>query len=304
MDLQQVRTFQAVVREGSFSKAAHRLFRTQPTVTMSVQALERELGVKLFDRLGRKTRLTPAGQTFLESVGPLLEQWEGLGTYVRDAVSETVSGPVRIGAGESALLYLLPGPIRRFQKRYPDVNITARNQSAEETLAMLKSGELDVGFRALATVPAGLFYRASQTFDRVVVAPKGHPILKEDRITLKGLSPHPFVMPWKGSTTRQLVERAFGKAGIPYQIGLEAGGIEIIKRYVVLGLGIGIVLEFCLTPEDKKMMAAKSVRHLFGQDSYGVVVKKGKHLTRAARALIKEIDPKFPAGGSQAASSE
>ncbi|MBI3615190.1 MAG: LysR family transcriptional regulator [Candidatus Omnitrophica bacterium] len=294
MDLQQVRAFQAVVREGSFSKAAHRLFRTQPTVTMAVQALERDLGVKLFDRLGRRTRLTPAGQTFLESVGPLLEQWEGLGSYVREAVSETVSGPVRIGAGESALLYLLPGPIRRFQKRYPEVSITARNQPAEETLAMLKSGELDFGFRALSNVPDNLFYRPSRTFDRMVIAPKGHPVFGQGRITLKVLGQYPLIMPWKGSTTRQLVERAFEEARISYQIGLEAGGIEIIKRYAALGLGIGIVLEFCLSPEDKKTIAARSVRPLFGQDSYGVVVKKGRHLTRAARALIQEIDPQFP----------
>ena len=296
MDLQQVRAFQAVAREGSFSKAARRLFRTQPAVTMAVQALERELGVRLFDRLGRRIRLTPGGSTFLESVGPLLERWEVLGTQVRDAASEAVTGPVRIGAGESALLYLLPEPIRRFRKRYPAVDITARNQPREETLAMLRTGELDFGFRAIAAVPEGLFHRLSRAFDRVAIAPRGHPLLKEERVTLKTLSPYPFVMPWKGSTTRQLVERAFQEAGIPYQIGLEAGGIEIIKRYVALGLGIGVVLEFCLTPEDRKAMAARPVRHLFGQDSYGVVVRKGRFLTRAARALIREIDPQFPVG--------
>ena len=101
-------------------------------------------------------------------------------------------------------------------------------------------------------------------------------------------------MPWKGSTTRQLVERAFDAAGLRYQIVLEAGGTEIIKRYVVLGLGIAVVLEFCLTPADRQHLAARSVRHLFGQDTYGIIVKQGRQLSRAAQALIRMIDPQFP----------
>ena len=293
MDLDQLQAFCAVAKEGSFSRAARVVFRSQPAVTARIQALEAALGTKLFDRLGRQVRLTPAGQALLHTAGPVLEQWASLPTRVQDALGGALRGPVRLGSGEAAMLYLLPEAIRAFRARHPAVEILVRNQPKEETVAMLKAGELDFGFRAMDTVPQGLLYRPSRTFDRMLIAPKGHPVLQE-RLTLKALSRYPLVMPWKNSTTRQLVERAFNVAGLRCQVVLEAGGTEIIKRYVALGLGIAVVLEFCLTSEDRKSLAARSVRHLFGQDTYGVVVKQGRQLSRAAQALIRMIDPQCP----------
>lgn len=304
MELEQIKAFLAVVRSGSFSKAARAIYRSQPAVTARIQALERELGTPLFDRLGRQVKLAAAGQALLENAGPLIEQWDGLKNRVQESIGGILRGPVRLGSGEAALLYLLPGPVRAFRKRYPQVEILVRNQPLQQTLEMLKTGELDFGFRSLAAAPPDMSFRPSRTFERVLITPRDHPILKESRITLKALSRHSLIMPWKGSTTRQLVERAFEEADLPIRIGLEAGGTEVIKRYVALGLGIAIVLEFCLKPEDRTVLGSRPVRHLFGQDTYGIVVRKGKRLSRASQLLIKEIDPKFLTKDSQAASSE
>lgn len=293
MDIEQLQTFLAVARQGSFSKAAKALYRGQPAITARIQALERELDAKLFDRLGRQVKLTPVGQALLGTVTPLLEQWASLKNQLQEALSGTIRGPVRVGSGEAALLHLLPAPIRAFRRRYPEAEVTVRNQPAEQTIVMLKAGELDFGFRSLATVPPGLFYKPSKTFDRVVIAPKSHPLGTQTRVTLKVLSQYPLIMPWKQSTTRQIVERAFDQAGLHCRVVLEAGGIEVIKRYVALGLGVGVILEFCLTPQDRKGLVVRSARHLFGQDTYGVVVRHGRQLSRAALALIREVDPKF-----------
>jgi LysR family cys regulon transcriptional activator len=170
-----------------------------------------------------------------------------------------------------------------------------RNQPREQTMEMLKSGELDFGCRAMATVPPGFYYKPWKTFERVLIAPKGHPALKVQRITLKELSQHAFIMPRRGSVTRQLVEQAFEQAGLRCEITLEAGGLEIIKRYVGLGLGIAVVLGFCLEPEDLKHLGTRPVKHLFGQEHYGILVKRGRLLSRASQTLIRQIDPKFPA---------
>jgi DNA-binding transcriptional LysR family regulator len=142
-------------------------------------------------------------------------------------------------------------------------------------------------------VPPGLSYRPSRTFERVVIAPKGHPLAKQGRLSLKVLAPHPLVMPWRQSATRQIVERAFDQAGLRCQVVLEAGGIEVIKRYVALGLGVGVVLDFCLTQADRKQLVVRPARHLFGQDRYGIVVRWGRQLSRASQTLIKAIDPQF-----------
>jgi DNA-binding transcriptional LysR family regulator len=291
----QIRAFLAVARQGSFSKAAHALFRTQPSVTMSVQALERDLGVRLFERTGRGPQLTEAGQALLDLAGPLAEQWQSLPARFKESQGGELRGPVRVGAGEGPVLYMLPKPIQAFRRRHPKAEVVVMNQSSEQTLAMLKSGELDFGLRSLPSVPQGFDYQPTMKFERVVVAPKGHPITKPSRITLKRLSEFSFVMPWKYSVSRRIIEEKLGKEGLACKVGLEAGGWEVIKRYVAIGLGIAVMPSFCIEPQVKKQLVARPVGHLFGYDTYGIVTRKGKQLSKAAKALVRELAPRvFP----------
>lgn len=260
---------------------------------MAVAKLERELGLRLFDRSRRIPALTPEGQRLTEMAKPLLQDWDNIPTRLREAFTSDIRGPVRIGAGEAAVLYLLPEPIRRFRKRHPDVEVIVRNQPVSDTLDMLRAGELDAGLRSLPSSPADLYYRPWRTFDRVLIAPKGHPVLKTKRLTLTALADHPFVMPWLHSTTRGLLERAFQEHGLRYRVVVEAGGWEVIKHYVAFGLGIAVVSACCLRPEDTRRLGIRSLRHLFPRDAYGLVTKRGRHLSPATRELIRDIDPKF-----------
>lgn len=294
MEVQQVRSFVEVARQRSFSKAAAKLFRTQPTITVAVQALEREIGTDLFERSSRGVRLTLAGQALLETVGPLLQSWEAAAGKVRESVDGLLRGPVRVGAGEAAVLYLLPGPIRRFLRRNPEVELVVRHQTAKESLSMLREGELDFAVRSLASVPSDMLYHPFLTCDRVLLCPRSHSLNRAKSVTLEALSKFRLVMPWKESITRRLIERAFEDRGLPCNVALEAGGWEIIKRYVGLSLGIAVVPEFCIEPPDRHL-TARSVRHLFGQDSYGLVFKKGRSLSAASRILAAEFVPRLNA---------
>ncbi len=290
MEIQQARVFLAVAREGSLSAAARRLYRTQPTVTMAIQKLERELGARLFERIGHGVRLTRAGNLLLESVGPLVEQWDRMRSRLQESADGVLRGPVQVGAGEAGILYLLPGPIRSFLRRHPGVEVFIRHRSAEDMLAMLRQGEIDFALRALPEPPADMAFAPFRTADRLLIAPRNHPVHRARSLTLEGLSRHSFILPWLGSSTRKLIEGLFAERGLPLKVSLEAGGWETIKRYAGLGLGIGVVPDFCLDPTDRRL-AARPARHLFGQDKYGIVTKRGRELSPAARALVSEIAP-------------
>jgi DNA-binding transcriptional LysR family regulator len=290
VEIQQARVFLAVAREGSLSAAARRLYRTQPTVTMAVQKLERELGVHLFERIGHGVRLTRAGNLLLESVGPLVEQWDRTRRSLQESADGVLRGPVQVGAGEAGILYLLPGPIRSFLRRHPGVEVFIRHRSAEDMLGMLRQGEIDFALRALPEPPADMAFAPFRTADRLLIAPRNHPVHRARSLTLESLSRHSFILPWPGSSTRKLIEGLFAERGLPLKVSLEAGGWETIKRYAGLGLGIGVVPDFCLDPTDRRL-AARPARHLFGQDKYGIVTKRGRDLSPAARALVSEIAP-------------
>jgi DNA-binding transcriptional LysR family regulator len=295
MEIQHLRSFLAVASGGGYSRAAETVHRTQPAVTASVKALERELGIALFERRGRRAALTPAGEALVAEAGPALDQWEGLKDRLKERLSGEAQGLLRIGAGEAGVLYLLPAILKAFQKKHPKVRIVLHHQRADETLRMLKAGELDLGVRSLTIVPAWASYRPSREYPRVAVCAKGHPFSRGGTVKLPELARHPLLFPGSQSITRVLVEEALTKAGLLYQVGLEAGGWEAIKTYAAAGFGVAVVPELCLSKDDRRRLAVRSTGDLFGQDSYGVVTRRGTALPPAARELIRLVDPGYPA---------
>jgi len=288
MEVQQARAFLAVARTGSVSRAARAVARTQPTVTMAVHKLERELKTKLLERAGRGVRLTRAGEALARSLGPLIEQWDHLPADVQESPGGPLRGPVRVGAGEAAILYLLPAPLRSFRKRHPRAEIVIRHEPADRVLDGLRDGSLDFGIRSLPGPPPEFEFVPFITRDRVLIAPPGHPIFSR-RPTPETLSRQAFVLPPKGSTTRSLIEGAFAGAGLELRISVEAGGWEIVKRYVALGLGISVIPAFCLQPSDRARLTSRSLRKLFGEEVYGIVTRRGRKSSAAASALIIEL---------------
>ena len=286
-----MRAFIAVAKTGNFSRAAQRIFRTQPSVTVAVRRLERELGARLFERHGKKTKLTPAGESLFEETAPLLAGWDRLKDVVVPATRGKLSGHVRIGAGEAVMLYLLPKILKSFRRENPEVKFSLFCQRREQTLEMLKAGELDFGVRSMEQAPAWAAYKPNLAFERVVVAEKGHAIRKKEKLTLSEIARFPILTGDIFSSTRRIVEGKLTEAGLGWQVGLEAGGWEVLKRYAREGLGVAVVPNICLTEEDSKTLVVVRAGHLFGHDHYGIITRRGGEITEAARRIMTRIDP-------------
>jgi DNA-binding transcriptional LysR family regulator len=293
MEIAEIRAFVAVARERSFSLAARKLFRTQPTVSMAVRKLEREVGVRLLDRSGRGVRPTPSGEIFLADVGPLLEAWEASRMRVRESADGVPWGNVRVAGEEAAILYLLAGPLRAYLKRCPQVEPILRCGEPAEAAKALRSGEVDFCIGSFSPSPAEFEYRPFARNDRMLIAPRTLSLPRGGRLTVSRLAAFPLILPLRGSPLRQHIERAFEKAGAAPRAVLEASSWETVKQYVGLGLGIAIVPGFCLQRTDRRL-TARSARQLFGQDIYGLLFKRGRALSAAAHQLAREIHTGFP----------
>lgn len=295
MDLQPLRAFLAVARGGGYAKAAEALHRTQPAVTAAVQSLERELRRRLFERRGRRAVLSPAGRALLAEAGPLLDQWEKVPDRLAERLEGGFRGELRIGAGESATLYVLPALLGDFQRKHPEVRLVIHHQRADETLRMLRSGELDFGVRPLTTVPEWAHYRPFRSYKRLAVCAQKHPFGRSrGPVTLRQMAEHPLLVPGSQSITRILMEGALSRAGLAYRVGLEAGGWEAIKTYAAAGLGVALVPDVCLVPADRRRLAVRDASALFGEDAQGIVTRRGTLLSNSAQAVIRALDPHFP----------
>jgi len=287
LDVERVRVFTAVVRHGGFQAAADALFLSQPAVSAAVKALEEQLGRTLFEREGRRKRLTPAGEQLVALAAPRLDEWGRLASDFDTALSGELSGLLRIGAGEAACQYLLLPRLGRFRQRFPRVEIRLFVQSRAETLRMLKRAELDLGVRALEALPPGLSFTPWVDTPRVLIAPRTARLPR--RPTVRDLANRPFVVPPAGSVSRALLDGALAREGRALKVGVEAGGWEVLKSAVRAGLGIALVPELCLTPADRRQLSLTPAHHLFPAERYGLLTRALAQPAAPARAFLEVL---------------
>ncbi|MGI8560964.1 MAG: LysR family transcriptional regulator [Luteimonas sp.] len=289
--LKPLRAFCQTARLGSVSRAAEALYVSQPAVTLQLQALEREMGIKLFERSGRRLVPTREGEALYELARPLVEGIDGLDAAFRDEIRGLDAGELHVAAGSSTILYLLPKIVAAFRAAQPDVRLILHNVTGAGGLDLLRSDEADLAVGSMLDVPADLSYAPVYEFAPMLITPPGHPLAHKSGIKLEDLSPYGLILPPKRLTTYRLVDLVFQQARVPYTVALEVGGWEIIKQYVAMGLGISIVTAICLTEADRERLAARSLADYFPARSYGVVVRKGKYLSPQARAFTELIQP-------------
>lgn len=285
----QLRAFCHVARLGHLGRAAEALFLSASTLSLQVSALERELGIALFDRTGRGLALTREGVMLHEMARPLIEGLDRLDTDF--AAQRRGLGPVElnIAAGASTIQYLLPPLVRAFRERHPDVRLTLHNVTGQDGLGMLRGDAVDFAIGSMLDVPTDLSYEPVYRFDPVLITPLDHPLASKPTVTLADISPYGLILPPRRLTTYRMIDLVFQQAGVPYQVALEVGGWELIKQYVAMGLGISIVTAICLTPGDR--VARHNLNRYFPQRSYGAVVRKGKFLGSEARAFLDLLKP-------------
>ena len=298
--LKPLRAFCQTVRLGSVSRAAEALFVSQPAITLQLQALERDLGVKLLERTGRR-RLVPTreGQQLYDLAKPLVEGLDGLDAAFHERVRGLDAGELHVAAGTSTILYLLPRIIERFRETHPDVRLSLHNVTGAGGLDLIRSDAVDLAVGSMLEVPADIQYAPAYRFEPMLITPPDHPLATKAELRLEDLSPYGLILPPKRLTTYRLVDMVFHQNRVPYTVALEVGGWEVIKQYVAMGLGVSIVTAICLTDADRPRLAARSLARYFPSRSYGLVARKGKYLSPQARAFAALIEPEAAAGHSE-----
>jgi len=289
--LRQLRAFCIAAQTGNISRAAEQLASSQPAVSQLIKGLEADFGLLLFERHGPRIQLSDDGRALFELALPLLEEIDNLPAVLAERLGEITAGPLDIAAGESTILYLLPDFVQRFRSDYPQVELRLHNVTGRDGLAMLRNGEVDLAVGSMIDIPHDITYVPIFTYEPMLITALDHPLAGRTSVTLQEVSECGLILPPRHLSTWHIVDLVFRQHGLNYNVVLEAGGWEIIKRYVALGMGVSIVTSICLTGEEK--LAAIPLTKYFPRRSYGVVLRRNKQLSPQARRFVQILDPDF-----------
>ncbi|EDY85907.1 transcriptional regulator, LysR family [gamma proteobacterium HTCC5015] len=298
--LKQLRAFIHTAQTGSISKAAERLYLSQPSISLQIKALEEELGTTLFERRGPKIQITPAGKILLDLTQPLVEGMDTLPEVFASQLGEVDTGTLDIAAGESTILYILPQFVDAFCKAYPSIQVRLHNVTGRDGMSMLKADEVDFAVGSMLEPVEDINYYPIFSYDPVLITPPDHPLAQRESVSLHDISPYGLILPPRHLSTWRMVKLVFQQHNADYKIALEAGGWEVIKKYVELGMGVSIVTDICLNESDK--VARIPLNRYFPKRSYGVVMRRGKFISPQARRFLEilhadlgdKIDPLSP----------
>ncbi|MFM0060117.1 LysR family transcriptional regulator [Paraburkholderia phytofirmans] len=255
----QLITFAAVAEHRNISRAAVALHLSQPAVSGQLRQLQDEFGEPLYQRDGRGVRLTPAGEQLASYATRLRDTWRQAHAY-RDALRGLEQGTLRIGASTTPASYLLPYLIADFHRRYPDVTLHTADGNTTEIVGALDSVDIamiegPVG----ADLPPDTAVHSWREDEIVAIMPRTHPLAQLAEVGeggqagLAAFGEYPLVLREAGSGVRQIVERAFVRAGVPMRVALEIAGVEGVKEAVRAGMGIGFVSAMSMRHEDRAL---------------------------------------------------
>ncbi|MFT3857203.1 MAG: CysB family HTH-type transcriptional regulator [Aquabacterium sp.] len=293
MNFQQLRSVREAARRGfNLTEVAHALHTSQPGVSRQIRELEDELGIDLFIRVGKRlTGLTEVGRQVLPIIERLLNDAENLRRASAD-YSERDSGLLSIAATHSQARYALPSAVRDFRQLYPKVTLNLHQGSPRQIAEMLIHGEADIGiatealtqYEELVTLPC-------YQWSHAVIVPPDHPLLLEGELTLEKLARHPLITYDQGYTGRSHIDEAFEEAGIAPSIVLSAMDADVIKTYVELGMGVGIVAAIAFDPERDRHLRAIEARNLFKLNMTRLAFRRDAFLRSYMYAFIETFAP-------------
>jgi len=285
MELDQVAAFLEVARQQSFSRAAEKLYRTQPAISAQIRALEEEFGQKLFDRLGRKIFLTPSGEVLYEYGEKLLDLHRETLQRVREA-QNAVSGKVVVGANEATCLYVLPRVFAEFKHQHPQVGISIYRNFTHKILQKMAESQIDLGIVTLPVTQNYLKVVPIFEDELQVVVPAKHPLAKRSSVSVEELAGEPLIFP-KGGHTRELLEKIFRRYRNQLQISMELASVESIKKFVSAGLGISLLSRSYAEMETKSgILKLVPVQDLKLTRRLGLVYRTDRHLSRSVQAFV------------------
>ena len=281
MNLHQFRFVQEAVRRNlNLTETAKALFTSQPGISKAILELEGELGIDIFARHGKRLRrITEPGQQVLKSIEVIMREVGNL-KRIGEEFSKQDEGRLSIATTHSQARYFLPGPITLLRKRYPKVSIGLHQGAPDQVARMVLEEVADVGLatESLHDVE-GLVSLPCYEWQHALVMPVGHPLATLERVSLEDLAQHPLVSYHPSFSGRTRVDQAFATRGLAPDIVLEAIDADVIKTYVRLGLGVGIVAEMAVRDDPPGGdLVSRPLGHLFGQNVARIAFKRGAYL--------------------------
>jgi LysR family cys regulon transcriptional activator len=290
MNFQQLKSVREAVRcNFNLTEVANMLFTSQPGVSRQIRELEDELGIEIFVRNGKRlTGLTPPGQALLPLVEEILLGAENI-KRVGDDFSAKLNGTLSVAATHSQARYALPHVVRDFRKLFPEVKLHLHQGSPKQVAEMLLSGEADIGVatEALSQFPQ-LLALPSYRWTHSIVVPPNHPLLKSKLpVTLADLAKYPIITYENGYTGRSHIDDAFAKEGLKPDVVLTAMDADVIKTYVELGMGVGIVASIAVDPDRDTNLRLLDAGHLFEINQTRLAIRRGAWLRGFAYTFIE-----------------
>jgi LysR family cys regulon transcriptional activator len=293
MKLQQLRFLAEVARRDlNVSSAAEALFTSQPGISKQIKALEDELGIEIFVRNGKRlTGVTEPGRAVLAIAERLLAEAANLKRAGEEFANEKL-GTLTIAATHTQARYALPRAVAAFKRRYPDVQIVIHQGNPSQICEQVAAGEADfcVATEQIAEHPALVALPCYQ-WNRCIVVPPRHPLLKVEPLTLEAVAKYPIVTYDFAFANRSMVNRAFEQRGLKLQVVLTASDADVIKTYVELGLGVGIMAKMAFDPKRDRLLRAIDAAHLFPSSTTRLGIKRGAYLRRYAYDFIELFAP-------------
>lgn len=293
MQLHQLKYIREIVKNNlSISEAAKSLKTSQPSVSSQLQQLEEELRLKIFERRGKRlVAITPVGETILEVATRVLKDVDNI-LHLADENDNEEHGTLSIGTTHTQALYALPSAIKAFSERYPSVHLNMIQGTPREVSELAAEGEIDlvIATEALEPNPA-LHTFPCYDWNRTIVVPDKHPLLSEKILTLEAVSKYPILTYMMDFTGRAQQDESFQARGITPNVTFTATDADVIKKYVGIGLGIGIIASMAFDAKLDKPLKGLDASHLFKPSTTLLGFRRGRYLRGYTYAFIECVAP-------------
>ena len=290
MDLRQLEIIRAIADSGSFTAAGEKLHVSQSAISRQILLLEEELGEAVFHRIGRRIRITPAGESLLQLSNRVFQDLHDTVSAISDK-QETMRGTLRLVGGMTVCLYVFPALLAEVRRVHPELDIKITVGSTDRSVAMLRSGTGDLGLLTLPIDSTDLVSVPVLREELLLVTYPTHPLANRRQIVPADLNRQPFILFETGSITRRLVNEFFTREGIEADIVMETENVEIIKAMVRTGLGISIVPWQAAAADVKtRQLFASRITGYPLSRATGWLYPKMSRLPRAVSEVIRVFD--------------
>jgi len=293
MKLQQLRYIWEVAHNDlNVSATAQNLYTSQPGISKQIRLLEDELGVEVFARSGKHlTRITPAGETIIKVAGEVLKKVEGI-KQIAQEFSNQKKGDLSVATTHTQARYALPSIIKSFIQEYPEVSLHMHQGTPMQIAELASDGSVDF---AIATEAldhfSDLVMMPCYRWNRCVVVPKNHPLTEKRRLEIEDISAFPLVTYVFGFTGRSQLDEAFQEKGLKPNVVFTAADADVIKTYVRLGLGVGIIARMAYDPDADADLVSLDASRLFRPSTTKIGFRRGTFLRGYMFDFIQRFAP-------------